>query len=412
MKYTDSLIKTRKQASKETESINAELLTRAGFVDQSMAGVYTYLPLGLRVYNKIEAIIREEMEAMGGQEVLMPVLQVKDNWEKTGRWDSLDDLFKFTSFYSKIETALGPTHEETIAPLAKKYIFSYKDLPKYLFQIQTKFRDEKRAKAGLLRGREFIMKDLYSFHASEKDLDDYYNKMKEAYLKIFARVGIAEKTYLTYASGGSFSKYSHEFQTETPAGEDTIYLCGKCKVAINKEIIEEQKMCPECQSTELKELKGIEVGNIFKLGTKYSKPFELKYVDENNKEQDVVMGCYGIGLGRLMGTVVEIFHDERGIIWPASVAPYQVHLIDLDGKNKEAKELYAELQKAGVEVLWDNREESAGVKLADADLLGIPYRVVVSEKTEKAGKYELKARAEKETKLVDKEELLKEVAIA
>lgn len=314
MKYSQLLSKTRKESGKEIESINADLLIRGGFIDQLSAGVYTYLPLGLRVLKKVENIVREEMELAGGQEVLMPVLQLKESWEKTGRWETLDVLYRFTSEYSKTETALGPTHEEVVAPLAKKFVFSYKDLPKYVYQIQTKFRDEKRAKAGLLRGREFLMKDLYSFHTNQADLDEYYEKMKEVYLNIYRKVGLGEQTYLTFASGGSFSKYSHEFQTVSESGEDLIYLCEKCNVAINKEIIDEQNECPLCQNKTLKEIKAIEVGNIFKLGTKYSQPFDLKYLDENNQEVDVVMGCYGIGIGRVMGTVVEVSHDDKGII--------------------------------------------------------------------------------------------------
>jgi len=258
--------KTKKEAPKGEEAINAQLLIRAGFIDKLMAGVYTFLPLGMRVIKKIENIIREEMNAIGGQEILMPALQPKANWETTGRWKTYDALFRFTSHYSKNEYALGPTHEEIVSPLAKNFILSYKDLPVYVFQIQNKFRDEKRVKSGLLRGREFFMKDLYSFHKDEKDLDEYYEKAKQAYFNVFNRAGIDDSTFLTFASGGSFSKYSHEFQTLSEAGEDRIYICEKCKVAVNKEIIEEQGICPECGNKNLKEEKAIEVGNIFKLG--------------------------------------------------------------------------------------------------------------------------------------------------
>jgi prolyl-tRNA synthetase len=407
MKFSNALIKTKRESGKQIESINADLLTRANYIDQVMAGVYTYLPLGLRVLDKIAAIIRDEMNKAGGQELLMPVLHPKENWEKTGRWESLDDLFKFTSYYSKTHLALGPTHEEIVVPLAKRYIYSYKDLPKYLYQIQDKFRDEKRAKSGILRGREFLMKDLYSFHEDEKDLDKYYLEMKKAYENIFKRAGIGEKTYFTFASGGSFSKYSHEFQTETEAGEDTIYLCEKCKVAVNKEIISEQNACPECKNKSLKEIKAVEVGNIFKLKTKYSEPFDLKFADKLGKEQLVMMGCYGVGLGRLMGTIVEVCHDDKGIIWPKEVAPFDIHLVELDGKTSEAKELYDKLQQSGADVLWDDRNESAGIKLADADLIGIPCRIVVSAKSLKESKVEIKYREKKETKMVSIEEVLK-----
>lgn len=412
MKYSQLLINTRKESSKDTESVNADLLTRANYVDQVMAGVYTYLPLGLKVLKNIENIIREEMNAAGGQELLMPVLQPAENWKKTTRWETLDDLFRFTSYYSKNDYALGPTHEEIVTPLAKKYISSYKDLPLYLYQIQDKFRDEKRAKAGILRGREFMMKDLYSFHTSEQDLDKYYEVQKQAYIKIYERAGIADKTYLTFASGGSFSKYSHEFQTESASGEDLVYLCEKCKVGINKEIIEDQSTCPICGKSDFKEIKAIEVGNIFKLGTKYSTPFDLTFVDEKDNKQPVVMGCYGIGLGRLMGTIVEVSHDEKGIIWPKSVAPYQVILVSLGDEKvqKEAEKIYKDMVTRGMEVLWDDRDESAGTKLADADLLGIPLRVLVSKKTLDNDSVELKLRAEAKVEMIRIDKLNAHVA--
>lgn len=424
MKYSKLFGKTVKETPHDEQALNAQLLIRAGFVDKLMAGVYTFLPLGLKVFKKIENIIREEMELVGGQEILMPVLHPKVNWETTGRWEIYDTLFRFASFYSKIDYALGPTHEEVVSPLAKKFVFSYKDLPFAVFQIQDKFRDEKRAKSGLLRGREFFMKDLYSFHADEKDLDGYYEKVKEVYARIFEKAGIGDKTYLTYASGGTFSKYSHEFQTVSESGEDTIYICDKCKIAVNKEIIEEQSTCPNCGNKDLKEEKAIEVGNIFKLMTKYSKPFNLTYKDKDGLDKDVVMGCYGIGLARLIGTIVEAHHDEKGIIWPEKVAPFEAYLIHLGGVMASAKlqpatpevsnsskiksfaeEVYGKLQEAGVEVLYDDREDvSAGAKFADADLIGIPIRLVISERTQ--DKIEWKERSKKETELLTVEEVL------
>lgn len=395
--------KTLREDPRDEISANAKFLVRAGFVDKLMAGVYTYLPLGLQVLKKIENIIREEMNKAGGQEILMPVLQPKENWVKTGRWDSLDSLFKFVSHYSKTEFALGPTHEEIISPLVAKVSISYKDLPLYIFQIQTKFRDEKRVKSGILRGREFLMKDLYSFHADEKDMNKYYEKMKTHYKNIFDKCGIGEKTYITFASGGSFSKYSHEYQTITEAGEDKIFLCEKCKIAINSEL--NQNACPECGNKDLKEKKAIEVGNIFPLKTKYSEPFGLKFTDKDGSQKDIIMGCYGIGLSRLMGAIAEINHDKKGIIWPESVAPFKVHLIEI---GESAKEFYKDLQKANIEVLYDEREDvTAGEKFADADLIGIPYRIVVSEKTMKDKKVELKRRDSEKIKLIDKKELLK-----
>ena len=405
--------KTKRETSKDEEAINAQLLIRAGFIDKLMAGVYSFLPLGLKTLKKIEEIIRKEMIKIGGQEILMPALQPKSNWKITNRWETYDSLFKFTSFYSKNEYALGPTHEEIISPLAKKFVFSHKDLPLYIFQIQNKFRDEKRTKSGLLRSREFLMKDLYSFHRDEQDLDYYYEKVKAAYFRIFNQVGIGRLTYLTFASGGSFSKYSHEFQTITPAGEDKIYLCGKCKVAVNQEIIDEQKVCPQCGNEKLKIEKAIETANIFKLKTRFSEPFNLKYKDEKGKESDVMMGCYGLGPSRLMGAIVEIHHDEKGIIWPESIAPFKVHLLNLtnltnlSGKRQTTSDkIYNSLQKNNIEVLYDDRQDvSAGEKFADADLIGIPYRAVISEKT--GGKIELKKRNEKKMRLIGEKELLK-----
>jgi len=409
MKQSQLFTKSRREAPKDEESLNAQLLIRAGFIDKLMAGVYTFLPLGLKVFKKIENIIREEMVGLGAQEILMPTLQSKSAWETTGRWDSLDSLIKFTTFYTKNEYALGPTHEEVVSPLLKKFILSYKDLPTATFQIQNKFRDEKRARSGLIRGREFFMKDLYSFHADETDADKYYEEASRVYEKIFKRVGLGDLTYLTYASGGSFSKYSHEFQTLAETGEDTVYVCAKCKVAVNKEIIEDQNVCPKCESKNLEEKRAIEVGNIFKLKTKYSNPFNLVYKDENGNDHDVIMGCYGIGINRLMGTIAEIFNDEKGIIWPKSVAPFQVHLLNLKPENHDvttfADKIYNDLQQQNIEVLYDDRKGvSVGEKFADSDLIGIPYRAVISEKN--GDKIEIKKREEKEIKLVSEKELL------
>jgi len=406
MKQSQLFTKTRKEAPKDEVSVNAKLLIRAGFIDKLMAGVYTLLPLGLRVMNKIENIIREEMNAIGGQELFMPSLQPKENWEKTGRWSTMDDLYKVKDSTGR-EMALGPTHEEVVVPLMKTFLNSYKDLPFYVYQFQNKFRMELRAKSGILRGREFMMKDLYSFHIDEKDLDKYYEKAKEAYFKIFERMDLKEKTHLTFASGGSFSKYSHEFQTITPAGEDTIYVCEKCSLAINKEIKSETEKCPDCGSDKFKEEKAIEVGNIFKLINKYTKPFELTVKNEQGEEKEIVMGCYGIGLGRVMGTIVEVYNDEKGIVWPESVAPFRVHLLSL-GEDAEAEKIYKNLSEKGVEVLFDDREVSAGEKFADSDLIGIPYRVVVSKKSLAAGGVEVKKRSEEKSEVVSIEKFLKQ----
>jgi prolyl-tRNA synthetase len=407
MKQSQLFTKTIKELPKDEASYNAQALIRAGFVDKSAAGVYSFLPLGWKVINKIRNIICEEMEAIDGQEINMPSLAPKENWQATGRWDTLDVLFK-TSGSDEKEYALNPTHEEVVTPLAKKFINSYRELPLAVFQIQNKFRNEKRAKSGLLRGREFLMKDLYSFHADQADLDNYYERAIVAYNNIFKRFGLGEKTYLTYASGGSFSKYSHEFQTLTSAGEDIIYVCDDCQMAINKEIIADQNTCPKCGKADLREDKAVEVGNIFKLGTKYSEPFDLKYQDKDGEKKMVIMGCYGLGLSRALGTIVEICHDEKGIIWPEAVAPFKIHLLSL-GENDKADKIYNDLQTAGVEVLYDDRDLSAGEKFADADLIGCPYRLVISKKSLENGGLELKRRNEKEVSIITSAEILNKI---
>jgi prolyl-tRNA synthetase len=413
MRRSQILLKTSKEISGEEQAINAQLLTKGGFIEKEMAGVYSYLPLGLRVLRKIENIIREEIEAIGGQEILMPALQPKENWETTKRWEGFDALFKVPSRYG-YEFALGPTHEEIIVPLVKKYVQSYRDLPLFLYQIQTKFRDEPRAKGGLLRGREFGMKDLYSFHADEDDLNKYYEKVKIAYLKIFQRIGL--KVLVVEASGGTFSKYSHEFQVLSPAGEDTIFYCQQCDFAQNKEIaeVEEEKKCPRCSQGLILKSSGIEVGNIFKLKTKYSEPFHLTFKDKDGKEKLVIMGCYGIGSSRLMGTIVEVFHDEKGIIWPASVAPFQAVIIPLnltEEIKKASEEVYKLLRKANIETLYDDRQDvTVGEKFVEADLIGFPWRLVINQQTLKEGLVELKKRETGEIKLMRKDKLVEMIA--
>ncbi|HEY4511126.1 MAG TPA: aminoacyl--tRNA ligase-related protein, partial [Candidatus Paceibacterota bacterium] len=373
----------------------------------------SYLPLGLRVLKNIETIIREEMNALGAHELLLPALHPKENWEKTGRWGTMDDLYKVTDTSGR-EFALGPTHEEIIVPLAQKFISSYKDLPTALYQIQDKFRMELRAKSGLLRGREFRMKDLYSFHTDdEKEFARYYDRVKEAYKNIFRRAGIGEVTHLTFASGGSFSEYSHEFQTITDAGEDTIYLCDTCGVAINDEIIATQTKCPGCGADKqtLRKVRSIEVGNIFPLKTKFSEAFGLSYKDREGGDKLVRMGCYGIGLGRLMGTIVEIHADEKGLSWPSEVAPFSTHIVRIGDTlqvRQEADSLYTELSHRNEDVLYDDRDDvSAGVKFADAELIGVPRVVTVSEKNVAKGEYEVKERATGTVSFAKKEDLLR-----
>jgi len=403
--------RTIKELPKDETSFNAGVLIRGGFVNKLSAGVYSFLPLGLRVLNKINSIVRQEMDNIGGQEVLMPVLTPKDVWETTGRWEAFDVLFKLKGADEK-EYALGATHEEIVTSLVKDYVVSYKDLPIAPYQIQTKFRNELRAKAGLMRGREFLMKDMYSFSATQEDLDRFYEVAKHAYFRIFERCGLGDITYLTYASGGAFSKYSHEFQTLCQAGEDLIYICDNCRVAINKEIIEDQSSCPICGNKEFRQEKAVEVGNIFKLGNRFSRPFNLSYTDKDGQKKDVVMGCYGIGPSRLMGTIVEVSHDDKGIVWPEEIAPFRVHLVLLSGKEdkernkKEADALYERLLAKGVDVLYDDREGvGAGEKFADSDLIGCPIRLVVSDKTLKEGAVEFKRRKEDAAELVKIEQV-------
>jgi len=404
--------KTNKNKSADTESVSHDLLARAGYIDQLMAGVFTFMPLGFKVLKNIENIIRRNMEAIGGQELLMPALQPKENWQKTGRWDTLDILFKLKGTGDK-EYALGSTHEEVIAPLVKRVVFSYRDLPLYLFQIQNKFRNELRAKSGILRTREFIMKDLYSFHATQADFDAYYEKAAKVYTNIFKEVGLGKITYRTLASGGSFSKYSDEFQTITDAGEDIIYICKKCDTSINREIKAEYPACPKCKANEFDEKKSIEVGNIFPLGTGFSLPFNLKFTDKDATEKPVLMGSYGIGLGRLMGAIVEASYDDKGIIWPKTVAPFLAHLVPVENNKKittSAQKMYKSLQAEHIEVLYDDRQnKTAGEKFAESDLLGIPYRVVVSEKTLAKNSVELKERSKSAATLIKIKDLAKHV---
>jgi prolyl-tRNA synthetase len=412
MRQSKLFTKVSRESPKEESSINARLLIRGGFIDKLMAGVYTFLPLGQKVMEKIENIIRGEMTGIGGQEILMPALNPKENWQLTDRW-KYPEMFKLKN-RSEEDFSLGWTHEEIITPLVGKFLNSYRDLPLYIYQFQTKFRDELRSKSGLLRGVEFLMKDLYSFHADEKDLDEYYEKVKKAYFNIFTRCGLGDATFLTFASGGAFSKYSHEFQTITQFGEDEIYLCKKCRMAINKEIIEEEKFqCKKCGSKGLELKKAIEAGNIFKLGDKFTKAFHLAFKDKDGKEKVPLMGCYGIGLSRLMGAIVEVHNDERGILWPEEVSPFRVHLIPIENDEKvkkTAERLYSDFQKKGIDVFWDDRDEkTAGEKFADCDLIGIPKRIVVSKRTLEKESVEIKERKEQKTELIRLSRVMKYV---
>ena len=415
MKQSQLFGKTVRETPKDEVSKNAIFLERGGFVSKSMAGVYEYLPLGFRVLQKINAIIREEINAIGGQEIFLSALQPKERWEKSGRWSVMADIMYQFKDHSGREIGLGSTHEEAITEIALATIHSYRDLPVCVYQIQTKFRDEPRAKSGIIRGREFLMKDLYSFHRNEKDLDRFYDQADQAYRKIFSRCGL--HAYVTQASGGTFTKqFTHEYQVLTNAGEDWILYCPSCGYAQNKEIsaLKEGEMCSMCGKEPLNMGRSVEVGNIFKLGVKFAQDFQLNYLDEQGVLKPVVMGCYGIGPGRLMGTIVEVHNDDRGIIWPESVAPFQVHLLEIASERTEVKKtaekLYKKLLAKRIEVLYDDRaDKSAGEKFADADLIGIPWRCVISEKTIERNVIEIKARNQTKAEFISEQEFLKKV---
>jgi prolyl-tRNA synthetase len=395
--------KTLRDAPKDEEAVNAKLLIRGGFIHKTMAGVYAFLPLGLRVLKSIEEIVREEMNALGGEELSLTALQDKNTWEKTDRWsDRTVDVWFKTRLQNDAELGLAFTHEEPLTSIMKGFISSYRDLPVYAYQFQTKFRNELRSKSGLLRGREFLMKDLYSFSASEEEHAAFYEKAKKAYERVFERLGLGGDTVLTFASGGSFSNYSHEFQTLCDAGEDTVYVARGKNIAVNKEVFTDEVLRDLGLSRDdMEERRAAEVGNIFSLGTKFSDPFGLNYLDETGASRPVIMGSYGIGVSRLMGVIAEKFNDGKGLLWPEAVAPFQVHLLELPGAT--ARDSYQDLLSRGVQVLYDEREASAGAKFADADLIGIPWRAVVSQKT--GEKIEVKRRGSEEVKLMSVEEL-------
>jgi prolyl-tRNA synthetase len=397
--------KTKKEAPKDAIAPNHKLLVRGGFIDQLMAGSWTLLPLGWRVISKITQIVREEMNATGAQEVLMPLMHPKEIWNETGRWDSAAEVMYKLKDTREKEFVLSFTHEEIVLDLARKYLQSYVDLPIKIYHFSTKFRNEPRATSGILRGREFLMKDLYSLHATKEDFLKYYEEVSEAYLRVFNRLGL--KIILTEAAGGVFTQnLTREFQVVASVGEDTIYVCNKCHAGFNKEIFKGKAndQCPGCAKGILGEFRAIEVGNIFPFDTYYSEKMGVYFTDKAGVKKPVWFGSYGIGITRLLGAVVEVFHDDKGIIWPATVAPFQVHLLQIENSEKvkkAAEKLYGELGKAGVEVLYDDREDkSAGEKFADADLIGIPYRIVISEKTLMKNCVEVKERSEKELEFV------------
>jgi prolyl-tRNA synthetase len=412
MKYSQLFGKTTRNIPKDEVTVNAQLLYRAGYVDKLMAGAYSYLPLGLKVLNNISQIVREEMDGIGGNEMLMPMLHPKENWVKTGQWKTSDVLFELESRTGK-EYALGQSEEEIVTPLVLGRAQNMHEVPQSVYQINWKFRDELRAKSGLMRGREFLMKDMYSFHENQSDFDQFYTIAKAAYLKIYQRLGLVAK--VTEASGGSFSqKISYEFMVLTDAGEDDILYCNHCEFCVNTEIatVKAGDACPKCSQEALVLARASEVGNVFDLGGKYSRDFNLPVNDSTGNKIYPIMGCYGIGISRLMGVIVEKYSDNKGIIWPAVVAPAQVHLAHLGTSDKVkevAEQIYDDLMAAHKTVLWDDRGVSAGIKLADADLIGLPTRVVVSERTLEKNSVELKQRTEEETRMVALDSLFSEL---
>jgi prolyl-tRNA synthetase len=411
MRVSHLFTKTSKDAPADEVAKNAQLLIRAGFIHKEMAGVYTYLPLGKRVLENITQIIREEMDAVGGNEISLTALQSSDVWQQSGRWDEtvMDVWFK-TRLANGTELGLAPTHEEPLTKLMKNFIKSYKDLPVYPYQFQIKFRNELRSKSGLMRGREFWMKDLYSFSRTQDEHDTFYDKIAEVYGRVFVRLGLGAQTYKTFASGGSFAKFSHEFQTVSPVGEDTIYVSQEKKIAINAEVYTDEVLAElGLNKDEMVEELAVEVGNIFTLGTRFSEPLDLMFTDEDGVSKPVIMGSYGIGPSRLMGLIAEHFADEKGLVWPENVAPYRVYLVRIgDGEAVIAKadELYERLTQHGIEVLYDDRDERPGAKFADSELLGIPHRITVSERLIEQGTYEYQARTGGEIKLLTPAELL------
>lgn len=408
MRQSQLFTKTRKEAPADEVSKNAQLLIKAGFIHKEMAGIYALLPLGIRVVTKIVEIIREEMNKVGGVEMQSTALQRKEVWDKT-RWDDaiVDNWFK-TELKGGSELGLAFTHEEPMTVMMKNFIHSYKDLPAYPYDIRTVFRNEMRAKSGIIRGREFFWKALYSFSKDQAEHDVFYEKITESYLNIFKRVGLGNVTYKTFASGGTFSKYSHEFQTICEAGEDIVYVSKEKNIAVNKEVYNDEVLADlGLSQDELIEEKAVEVGNIFSLGYKFSEPLELSYMDSNGKPVPVYMGSYGVGISRLVGVIAEHFADDKGLIWPENIAPFKVHLIQLGSVADQATALYEKLTAQGIEVLLDDRDMGAGAKFADADLIGIPYRVLISDKSLEKGGLEVKLRTESEAKIMTEDELIK-----
>lgn len=409
MRISQLFTKTSKMAPADEVSKNAQLLIRAGFVYKVMAGVYAYTPLGLRVLEKIKQIVREEMNAIGGQELIMTNLQPKEVWESTTRWsDDVVDVWFKTKLKDDTEIGLAWSHEEAIMEMMRQFIQSYKDLPVYVYQFQTKLRNELRAKSGIMRGREFVMKDMYSLSTDAEQHEVFYQETINAYKRVYDRLGIGGDTYVTFASGGAFTKFSHEFQTICEAGEDVIYVNREKGIAVNEEVMTDENLAQlGISRDELTETKSAETGNIFNFGTEKSEQMDIHFTDKDGQQKPIFLGSYGIGITRLMGVMVEKFADDKGIVWPENIAPFRVYLVRIGGEEavKHADELYDELTKQGVEVLYDDRDERPGAKFADAELMGIPYRVTVSDRLLENGQYELTRRATGEMQTLTRDDL-------
>ncbi|HIA91530.1 TPA: prolyl-tRNA synthetase [Candidatus Saccharibacteria bacterium] len=411
MRYSKLFSKTQKNSPADEVSKNAQLLMRAGFIHKEMAGVYAYLPLGIRVVEKIKQIVREEMNAIDSTELIMTNLQRPDIWEQTDRWDdeNVDVWFK-TKLQDGTDLGLAWSHEEPILEMMRQHVVSYKDLPVSVYQFQTKLRNELRAKSGIMRGREFVMKDMYSLHSSQEDMDRYYDSTIEAYKKIYDRLGIGQETFVTFASGGAFTKFSHEFQTICPAGEDTLYVNEDKTVAVNEEVLDDATKEIGVDKTTLKAVTTAEVGNIFKFGTEKSEKLNINFTDTDGTQKPVFLASYGVGITRVMGVIVEKYADEHGMVWPEQVAPFAVHLVSIGDKGQtQAESLYSQLTELGIEVFYDDREVSPGQKLGDADLMGMPHRVVASNKTAEKNSFEYKARTDNESAMVSYEQILEKL---
>lgn len=409
MRVSQLFTKTSKNIPADEAAKNAQLLIQAGYVYKVMAGVYAYTPLGLRVVENIKRIVREEMNAVSGQEIIMSSLQRKETWEGTGRWDDevVDVWFK-SKLKDETEVGFGWSHEEAILEMMQQFVKSYKDLPTAVYQFQTKLRNELRAKSGIMRGREFIMKDMYSLHASEKDMDEYYDEVIEAYKRCFERFGLGDSTFVTFASGGAFTKFSHEFQTICDAGEDILYVNDDQTVAVNEEVLDDAASELGIDKTQLKPVKSAEVGNIFKFGTEKSEQMKIYFTDSDGTQKPIYLASYGIGITRVMGVIVEKFADDKGIVWPDAIAPFKVYLVRIGGGEavKHADELYDELTAQGIEVLYDDRDERPGTKFADSELMGIPHRITVSDRLIEAEKYEYTQRMAGETTELTRTEVI------